>query len=61
MLHIDLAAYHSKRARRERDLAFISSCPQAAKAHLALSTLHMQRLREVAPNDERRRPPFVLG
>jgi hypothetical protein len=39
--------YHSERARRELDLGLTASSTVAARAHLRLSSLHFQKLREL--------------
>ena len=55
--------YHRQRASRELNQGLASSSIPAARAHLRLSSLHFQRLRELeggtvaSPSD---RPPFIL-
>ncbi|HEX8669127.1 MAG TPA: hypothetical protein VF727_12240 [Allosphingosinicella sp.] len=44
----DDVTFHSKRALVEIDLASRAVHPGAARAHLALSNLHLQRLRALA-------------
>lgn len=41
-------AYHSQRAMSERDLGLSAGSVPAAKAHLQLSSLHLQRARELS-------------
>jgi hypothetical protein len=54
-------AYHRDRATRELNIGLASASLSAARAHLKLSSLHFQRLRDLegqqAPQE---RPPFVL-
>jgi len=40
---IDDATYHRDRAASERDRSLAARCPQAVRAHLELSSLHMRR------------------
>ena len=57
----DDIAYHRDRATRELNIGLSSASLTAARAHLKLSSLHFQRLRDLegqgAPQE---RPPFVL-
>jgi|GraSoiStandDraft_59_1057299.scaffolds.fasta_scaffold163920_2 hypothetical protein len=41
------ADYHRERALRELNAGLGASCSPSARAHLRLSTLHMQRAREL--------------
>ena len=54
-------AYHRTRASRELDLGLACGSLAAARAHLRLSSLHFQKVRDLeglsAPVE---RPPFVL-
>ena len=43
----DCQDYHRTRAMQELDLGLTASQPQAARAHLTLSSLHLQRLRQI--------------
>jgi hypothetical protein len=43
----DQISYHSSRAMRELDLGLIAKSVPAARAHLRLSSLHLDRLREL--------------
>ena len=42
--------YHMRRAREEMDEAYRAAGWTAANAHCRLSSLHMQRVRELAPS-----------
>lgn len=37
--------YHSARAMAELDMALSASCPDAARAHFRLSSLHLEKSR----------------
>jgi len=50
--------YHQSRAARELDLGLSASNLNAARAHLKLSSLHMQRARELGATDPR--PPLQM-
>jgi hypothetical protein len=39
--------YHQARAARELDMGLSTDCMNAARAHLQLSSLHLQRAREL--------------
>jgi len=55
--------YHRQRASRELNQGLASSSIPAARAHLRLSSLHFQRLRELEGGPETtvsERPPFIL-
>lgn len=56
--------YHRARASRELNLGLTTSCMAAARAHLRLSSLHMERVRSLG-GDRRPagldRPPFILA
>jgi hypothetical protein len=41
---VDQVKIHADRATAELDLARSAACPAAARAHLALSALHLERL-----------------
>ena len=57
----DAIIYHAQRATRELDLGLIAGSLPAARAHLKLSSLHFERVRQLqgrgAPT---RRPPCIL-
>ncbi len=56
--------YHRNRASRELNLGLTTSCMAAARAHLRLSSLHMQRVRSLGGDDRPTgfdRPPFILA
>lgn len=56
--------YHRARAARELNLGLASSAIRVARAHLQLSSLHFQRVKELERIStrviERAEPPFVL-
>lgn len=43
----NLAIYHRDRALAELDRGLTAICPQSARAHLELSSLHMRRAEEL--------------
>lgn len=47
MTRRDALSYHSERATRELDLGLTAGSTNAARAHLQLASLHMQRVREL--------------
>ena len=47
--------YHTQRARLELDLAYRAEHQAAAQAHMRLSALHMERLRQLDPSCDLRR------
>lgn len=52
--------YHRTRARRELNLGLTSSSIPAARAHLRLSSLHLERLRALE-GYVCAEPPFILA
>ena len=48
MSNEDQIAYHSKRAMKELDLGLMARSIPAARAHMQLSSLHLQRARELS-------------
>ena len=53
--------YHRSRASRELNLGLASGSLPAARAHLKLSSLHFQRVRELETQPTCfERPPFVM-
>ena len=52
------ATYHRERALKELSAGLVAGCSSAARAHLQLSTLHMQRARELGATLPG--PPFIL-
>lgn len=61
----DDISYHRQRANRELNQGLASSSIAVARAHLRLSTLHFQKLRELEGEALQtstvvERPPFVL-
>jgi succinate dehydrogenase flavin-adding protein (antitoxin of CptAB toxin-antitoxin module) len=44
----DKISYHSQRAMRELDLGLTAGCIPAARAHMQLSALHMEKVRELS-------------
>jgi hypothetical protein len=59
MIRDDDILYHSGRVAAELDLARKAASVPAARAHLALSELHLERLRVLGAGaaDSGRRPP----
>jgi len=54
-------AYHRDRASRELNIGLSSGSLPAARAHLRLSSLHFQRVRDLeGQQPQAERPPFVL-
>ena len=53
----DEIKYHSDRAMVELDLAVRAEHSQAAKAHLALSALHLERMRKLCALSQRHLAP----
>ena len=54
-------AYHRNRASRELNLGLASGSLPAARAHLRLSSLHFQKVRDLEGQSQQvERPPFVL-
>jgi hypothetical protein len=47
MHHWDDISFHSRRALAELDLAVKAACGTAARAHLSLSGLHLDRMRHI--------------
>lgn len=43
----DELSYHSQRATRELDMGLTAQSTPAARAHLQLASMHMQRVREL--------------
>nr|WP_294169030.1 hypothetical protein [uncultured Sphingomonas sp.] len=52
--------YHRARASYELNLGLTSNSMAAARSHLKLSSLHMERLRLLAGNNSER-PPFTVA
>lgn len=53
--------YHRSRASRELNLGLASGSLPAARAHLRLSSLHYQKVRDLEGQPpQAERPPFVL-
>ena len=47
MQRLDALNYHSARATREFDLGLTAESSSAARAHLKLASMHMERMREL--------------
>jgi hypothetical protein len=47
----ELLEYHRSRAMRELDLGLSAALPQVARAHLTLSSLHLQKVRQIGGED----------
>ena len=58
IVKLDDIQYHQARAARELDMGLSTSCLNAARAHLQLSSLHMQRARELGATDGK--PPLQM-
>ncbi len=54
------AEYHSSRAMRELDLGLTADCAAAARAHLRLSSLHMEQARRLGARPHKGRPMLVV-
>jgi hypothetical protein len=52
--------YHRDRAAREVDMGLIATSMPAARAHFKLASLHMARVRELAPSSLEARPPLAM-
>ncbi|SMF61142.1 hypothetical protein [Allosphingosinicella indica] len=52
--------YHSKRAISELDKGLICQSMEAARAHLRLSSLHFERVRELSGKHCTNRPPLSM-
>ncbi|MFN3943842.1 MAG: hypothetical protein ACK4K7_02785 [Allosphingosinicella sp.] len=52
--------YHSDRAMQELDRGLVAPSAPAARAHLKLSSLHMEKARSLAAHADRTKPPFVM-
>jgi hypothetical protein len=57
----DDIAYHRARASHELNLGLTSASIAAARSHLKLSSLHMERLRQLAGDDALAEPPFFVA
>jgi hypothetical protein len=56
----DQIDYHSDRAMRELDAGLTAKSMPAARAHLQLSSLHMERVRELGGDTARMKPPYAV-
>ena len=57
----DELAYHRARATHELNLGLTSNCLAAARSHLKLSSLHLERVRELETCETpQERPLFVM-
>jgi hypothetical protein len=52
--------YREERAQRELDLGLTAGSIGAARAHLTLSSLHLQRMRSLGDVLPERRPPCIM-
>jgi hypothetical protein len=52
--------YHSLRAMQELDRGLIARSIAAARAHLQLSSLHLQRMRDLGGGTRSKRPPLTV-
>jgi hypothetical protein len=55
MTHAEKLAYHSRRASQELDRGLSCSNLAAARAHLKLSSMHFERVREIQAKAQVRR------
>lgn len=46
----DALSYHKQRATRELDMGLTAQSNPAARAHLALASMHLRRVRELSGN-----------
>lgn len=49
MAGMDEIRFHSQRAIAELDLARAAASPEAARLHLSLSSLHLDKIRALSP------------
>lgn len=56
----DLIQYHSTRAQDEMGLGLRAQAIPAARAHLQLASLHMQRVRELAGSKATPEKPVLI-
>lgn len=54
-------SYHRDRSLQELHLGLTAPSIGAARSHLRLSTLHMEKVLEMSRSDVMPRPLFVLG
>ena len=54
-------AYHSERAMRELDLGLVARPMAAARAHLGLSSLHLEKVRALQGPLSSVKPPLVMS
>jgi hypothetical protein len=52
--------YHRERATRELDMGLVATTMAAARAHLKLASMHMDRVRELATSSVEARPPLTM-
>jgi hypothetical protein len=57
----DQIQHHAQRATREMDQGLSAKSAAAARAHLELSSLHLQRARALGGRELTSPPPFILG
>ena len=53
--------YHTARAMRELDQGLTAQSEAAARSHLKLSSLHLQRARALSSEPIRATPPCIMG
>lgn len=53
--------YHKRRATHELDRGLTAKDTNAARAHMTLASMHMQRVRDLtAPSAPREKPPLQM-
>ena len=56
----DQIHYHQQRALAELDLGLIAGTMEAARAHLKLSSLHMQKMHRLQGVSAQAKPPCIM-
>ena len=60
MYHQDALEFHSRRASQELNRGLTAEHIIAARTHLTLASMHMQRVRELDPSAAREKPPLHM-
>jgi hypothetical protein len=53
--------YHADRALDELNRGLVARSVEAARAHLRLSSMHMEKVRSLSGSHDQPRPPLVMG